>query len=434
MKLLAYRLATTVAGPLIRLYLARRRARGKEDPVRFNERLGYPSQPRPDGKLLWLHAASVGEALSILSLIERIRTAHPDWTVLVTTGTVTSARLLAGRLPWGALHHYIPVDRVAYVRRFLDHWRPDLAIWVESEFWPNLVIETHARHVPMVVLNGRMSEKSFRGWHRHLAFIHRILSAFALVLAQSPKDAERFCALGAAHVKTLGNLKYAAAALPVDGPALTSLRHAIGTRPLWLAASTHPGEEALCARVHKNLKTHHANVLSIVVPRHPERGEALAAELKALGVDVARRAAGQPISAQTDIYIADTLGELGLFYRLCDIVYMGKTLVGGGGQNPIEPAALSCALIFGPDMSNFEDIATTLVDAGASRWVKDEMEFFEAVDMLIRNPSARTHAGTAAATTAHAQSHVLDQTMNALEPFLSPSPPHPIKEAPHART
>jgi len=418
MKLSLYRVGTTLGGPLIRLYLNMRLKRGKEDPARFKERLGHASLPRPEGKVVWMHCASVGESLSVLALIDRILADHPGWSVLMTTGTVTSAKLMADRLPQGAMHQYVPVDRVSYVRRFLQHWRPDLALWVESEFWPNLVIETHDQDVPMIVLNGRMSEKSFKGWQKNRAMMGRILSAFALVLAQSEKDGERFHTLGAKNVNTVGNLKFAAKPLPVTEAALAELKNVVGTRPVWLASSTHNGEEAICGRVHKMLKASNSSVLTIIVPRHPERGEAVSAELQAHGLNVARRAIGDAITDKTDIYVADTLGELGLFYRLSDIVFMGKTLAGGGGQNPIEPSALSCALIFGKDMSNFQDISSTLMEAGAARWVHDETELYSAVEILMNDEKARKNAASYALSTARAEAGVLERVGRALSPYF----------------
>ncbi|HEY9079221.1 3-deoxy-D-manno-octulosonic acid transferase [Magnetovibrio sp.] len=435
MKLSLYRMGTTLGGPLIRLYLNHRLKRGKEDPARFQERLGHPSLPRPSGKVVWMHAASVGEALSVLALVERVLAEYPGWSVLVTTGTVTSARLMAQRLPQGAVHQYVPVDRVSYVRRFLEHWRPDLALWVESEFWPNMVIETRASAIPMVVLNGRMSEKSFNKWRKSPAMIARLLAAFPLILAQSAQDGERFHKLGAKNVDVVGNLKFAAKPLPVDDEALAKLKTVIGTRPVWLAASTHDGEEAICGRVHTMLKVRKPDLLTIIAPRHPERGTVVAAELTAQGLNVARRANGDAISTATDVYIADTLGELGLFYRLCKIVFMGKTLASGGGQNPIEPSALSCALIFGKDMSNFQDISSTLVKTGAARWVADETELCAAVEMLMNDEKARETAAISAFDTARAEAGVLDRVLHALAPYFQTVQANPAaEEAHHART
>jgi len=429
MKLTLYRMATTLGGPLIRYYLNRRLKGGKEDAARFPERLGIASLPRPDGKLVWIHAASVGEALSVLPLIGRLGSDRPDWQVLVTTGTVTSARLMLERLPSHARHQFVPVDRVSYVRRFLEHWKPDLALWMESEFWPNLVIETRASAVPMVVLNGRMSERSFSGWRKRRSMIHRILTSFRLVLAQSETDGERFSELGAKDVQIPGNIKFAGGPLPVDADELDTLGKQIGVRPLWLAASTHAGEEALCGRAHLGLRDTIPGLLTIIAPRHPDRGPAVTAELQGLGLNVARRAADQPITVDTDVYVADTLGELGLFYRLSPLAFMGKSLLNGGGQNPIEPALLDCALIFGPDMSNFADIADKLLSAGAARSVKDEDELRNVLRSLFVDGDASTQAAQAARAVASSEAHVLDRVMTALAPYLDDN-----TGAPHART
>lgn len=422
MKLALYRMATFLGGPLIRLYLRQRIKQGKEDPARIGERLGRASLPRPSGKLVWIHGASVGEALSILPLIARIRSDHSAWSILVTTGTVTSAQLMAERLPEGVIHQYVPVDRVAYVRRFLEHWKPDLGLWMESEFWPNLVVETRASAVPMVVLNGRMSERSFNGWQKNRAMIWQLLRAFRLVLAQSTIDAERFQALGAKNVNMPGNIKYAGSPLPVDKDALDQVQAWIGTRPHWLAASTHAGEEALVARTHQKLCTIAPELLTVIVPRHPHRGTAVAAELSALGLNVAQRSLNQPVNADTAVYIADTLGEMGLFYRLCSIVFVGKSMPqqpgGGGGQNPIEPAALGCALIFGPDMSNFSAVATTLLNAEAAVQVADEDALKTHVEHLLRDDEALRYMSAAAQSVSKVEAGVMDRVMSALTPYF----------------
>lgn len=418
MKLALYRMATSLGGPLIRLYLRQRVKRGKEDPARIDERLGRASLPRPAGKLVWLHGASVGEAMSMLPLIERLRTDHPGWAVLVTTGTVTSAKLMAERLPQGVMHQYVPVDRIPYVRRFIEHWKPDLALWLESEFWPNLVVETRASAVPMVVLNGRMSEKSFEGWKKNRPMITQLLKAFRLVLAQSDLDAQRFRDLGAKDVATPGNIKFASPPLPADADATAELNAWLDDRPRWLAASTHAGEEAIAAGVHARLKAHMPELLTLIAPRHPERGQAIEAELRAKGLNVARRSLSDVITPATDVYIADTIGELGLFYRAAEVVFIGKTFAGGGGQNPIEAAQLDCALVFGPDMSNFAAVAQTLRDADGAREVADETQLGDAVLRLLDEPDTRGHMANAAKDVARAEAGVLDRVMAALEPYF----------------
>ncbi len=411
-----YRAASTLGAPVIDLYLRRRMARGKEDRGRFHERLGRPAMARPEGPLIWLHAASVGESLSMLPLIQQLLDRCGGWRVLVTTGTVTSAELMAERLPEGAFHQYAPVDRLAFVKRFLDHWRPDLALWSESEFWPNMIVETAARRVPLVLVNGRVSPGSFHRWRRWRGLSRRILGGFDLCLAQGEDDAERLRRLGAGHVKCVGNLKFAGRDLPADAAELAALDAAFAGRPRWLAASTHPGEEEIALSVHKALREKFPGLLTIIAPRHPERGSGIEGALSAAGARVGRRGVGHVVDTDTEIYVADTLGELGLFFRLSDIVFMGKSLVNLGGQNPLEAARLNCALLFGPHMWNFPAIAERLVECGGGETVADGAALAAAVARLLADGAERP--ARAAAAFATAEGGVLDAIMAELEPYL----------------
>lgn len=420
MMLSLYRAVSTAGAPLIRLYLGFRKARGKEDRTRFHERLGRPGLARPAGPLVWAHAASVGESLSLLPLAERLIKDRPGLNVLVTTGTVTSARLMADRLPAGAFHQYVPVDRVAYVRRFLDHWRPDLALWAESEFWPNLIVETAARKIPIILVNGRISPKSFSGWQRFGGLIKILLACFDLCLAQADIDAERLRRLGAGKAKYVGNLKFAGAALPADDGELSKLQDAFGARPRWLAASTHPGEEIIVAGVHRRLAAAHPGLLTVIAPRHPDRGADIAARLQAQGLNVSRRSAGNAIGPKTDIYLADTMGEMGLFFRLAGVVFMGKSLVPLGGQNPLEAARLDSAIIHGPHMMNFEDITERLKKAAAAVEVADEEALQAVVGRLLDGGAERDRMAAAAGGLAAAEAGVLDAIVGELAPFLDP--------------
>lgn len=415
-----YRAVTGLGGPAIRAYLALRRARGKEDRERFGERLGVAGCARPGGPLVWAHAASVGESLSLLPLIERLVKAWPGLNVLVTTGTVTSAQMIAGRLPENGFHQFIPVDRVPYVRRFLDHWRPDLALWAESEFWPNLIVETQARKIPMALVNGRVSPRSFAGWRRFRGLIRTLLGGFRLCLAQTEADAARLRALGAGNAKYVGNLKFSVPPLPAAEAELKKLRDALGARPRWLAASTHAGEEAMAARVHRKLKPHHAGLLTIIVPRHPDRGPEIAAALASDGLAVARRSSGDKVRPDTDIYVADTMGELGLFYRLAGVAFMGKSLVPLGGQNPIEAARLGCAIVHGPHMMNFEDIAERLRTLNAARQVDDEATLAATVAALLADGKERDRMAATAEAFAVAEAGAVDAVVAELRPFIQP--------------
>jgi 3-deoxy-D-manno-octulosonic-acid transferase len=414
-----YRFATWLGWPLVRLVLAARRRRGKEDPARFAERFGVPGRSRPAGRLVWLHAASVGESLSMIPLIERLLDDHRDIHVLATSGTVTSAALMNERLPARAFHQYVPVDRVACIDMFLDHWRPDLALWAESEFWPNLITRTHARGVPLVLVNGRVSPGAFAGWRRAPGMIARVLACFDLCLGQTAADAERLERLGARRFACLGNLKFVSPPLPADAAELETLERAFGTRPRWLAASTHPGEEEIAAAVHMALAPEFPGLVTALVPRHPERGEEIAARLRGMGLTVARRGAGEALCRDTAIYLADTLGELGTFFRLAGIVFMGKSLAGGGGQNPLEPLRLDGVVLHGPHMANFTQMIGTLDEAGAAIEVADGGDLAETVRALLRDPAERARRAAIGRELVEAEAEVLDAVAAEIGKFLN---------------
>ena len=410
-----YRATTHLAGPAIRWYLHHRLQRGKEHQTRFTERHGQPSLPRPTGPLVWLHGASVGEAQSLLPLIERIAADYPV-SLLLTTGTVTSAQLLGSRLPPQARHQFVPVDRPSWVQSFLDHWQPQLAVWSESDFWPNLLDQTHQRQIPMVLVQGRVSPKSFRQWQRVPSFIGRILSHFDLCLAQSPTDAQRLTQLGGHGVNYVGNLKLAVDPLPVDEDQLAILRQAIGNRPIWVAASTHAGEEIIAAQTHQSLKVAFPDLLTIIIPRHPNRAAAILAEITALGLSATSRSQQQ--MPEGDLYLADTMGEMGLFYRLSNIVFMGKSLCGDGGQNPFEAARLESAILFGPNMSNFPDMSQSLLQAGGATQVADPAELQARLHHLLSDAVACRQQALAAKQWAKSEDGILDRFMVSLAPFL----------------
>jgi 3-deoxy-D-manno-octulosonic-acid transferase len=413
-----YRAATPSLGPLVRVYLKRRLKRGKEETVRFRERQGLPGKVRPPGPLVWIHAASVGEATAMLALIERLLRERPALHILVTTGTVTSARMLDTRLPSAAWHQFAPVDLPHWIGRFLDHWSPDLALWVESELWPNLVLGTHARGIPMVLLNGRLSARSFTRWRWFPGLIRPVLGAFTLCLAQDDQQAERLRSLGARRVAMAGDLKAAADALPTDALQLEILGRQIGRRPVWLAASTHPGEEEIIAEVHRELSMIHSNLLTMIVPRHPARGDAIARMLTDRGVRPVRRSHGDPITDRTDVYLADTMGELGLFYALAGIAFVGGSLVAKGGHNPFEAAKLDCAVLHGPHVSNCAGMMAQLDAAGAADTVSNAGELAAAVSALLADPHLRAERVAAGRLVAAAGLDVLDAVLARLAPWL----------------
>lgn len=413
-----YNTLMRISTPLLQRYLQKRTRAGKEDPARGGERRGIPGLPRPAGRLVWFHAASVGESLSLLSLIAQTRKTYPALQVLVTTGTVTSARLMAERLPEGALHQYIPVDHPAWVARFLDHWQPDLALWAESELWPNVLCGLQARGIPAVLLNARMSKDSFRTWSRIKGLAAKLLASFDLCLAQNTAEADRLKNLGAKHVKVSANLKYAAAPLPFDAAALADMQAQMDGRPVVLWASTHAGEEAMAMRVHQALMPQAENLLTIIVPRHPARGGEITADLTTAGFAVSRRSAGDALTPQTQIYIADTLGELGLFYRACKHVVMGGSFADIGGHNPIEPAQCGGVIFFGPMTYNFLTIMEDFRQAKAVVEVKDEADLIAKLRPVLTAPDTYDAIGAAAAQMTAEKASVVDAVMAELAPFL----------------
>jgi 3-deoxy-D-manno-octulosonic-acid transferase len=412
-----YRAAANGLAPFSGLFLWRRGQKGKEDLARIGERRGYAELPRPEGRLAWLHGASVGEGLALLPLVERLT--GKGFHVLVTTGTVTSARILGERLPKGATHQFSPLDAPPFITRFLDHWRPDLFILAESEIWPNTLCAVHARNIPITLVNARLSPRSFARWRRFPAFISALLGKIDLCLAQSQDDAARLLQLGAPRVDAIGNLKYDLEPPPADPARLEELSRQIGPRQIWIAASTHPGEEPLALQAHKALAQRFPGLLTVLVPRHPHRGAEIAAEAEAAGLEAALRSRGDPITRSTQVYIGDTIGEMGLFFRLSSVIFMGKSLAGHGGQNPIEPAKLGSAILHGPHIGNFIDVYDALDSQGGAIAVKDARDLASHLQALFDDPVALRRTAEASRRIVGELGGAADKIMLALEHYIA---------------
>ncbi len=384
-----YTFSGILLAPFIGLWLLKRAARGKESLPRLRERFGHAGVMRPPGRVVWLHAASVGEVQSVFTLVRSLLLRHADIHVLITTGTVTSASLVAQQELPRTLHQFVPVDTYPAARRFLRHWRPDLVLWVESEFWPQLLWQVKKRGIPALLINARISENTAANWHRWPRTFRKLVQVFHAIFAGSERDAARLSALGAPQVQDAGNLKYDAAALAVDHDALTDIKRMIGNRRVWVAASTHANEEQRIAEIHHKLVTQFHDLLTIIVPRHATRGDSLATDLRSQGAILAQRSKNEPITEKTGIYLADTMGELGLFFRLSELVFIGGTLIAHGGHNPLEAARLDCAIITGPHMHNFATILQHFQRHKAIRLVRDPAELQVMVALLLRDKSQR---------------------------------------------
>ncbi|MBN34389.1 MAG: 3-deoxy-D-manno-octulosonic acid transferase [Rhodospirillaceae bacterium] len=413
-----YRALTTLAEPAAPLLLQARLWRGKEDESRLHEKLGRGTGARPEGRLVWVHAASVGESLSVLPVIERLHLATGA-TVMVTTGTTTSAGIMARRLPDGCFHQYAPLDGPRAVARFLDRWRPDAALWVESELWPNLLAETQRRGIPTALVNGRMSPRSFARWRRLPSLARTMVGGFDVVLAQSEADGARLTALGARNVTMAGDLKAVATPLSTDSDALARVREAIGNRPVWTAVSTHQGEEIVAGEVHRRLAPRVPGLLTVIVPRHADRGDAIETELSDRGLGVVRRSRNELPGPSADVFLGDSMGEMGLYLQLGNPVFVGKSLLHEGGHNPREPALLSRAVLFGPHMENFTQAAEGLLTAGGAVQVANEETLATLVGKLVGQSEALETIGGKARAKAQADAAgILDATLDALAPVL----------------
>jgi 3-deoxy-D-manno-octulosonic-acid transferase len=418
LRLKIYRTGMSLMRPLAPLVLKIREGNGKEDPLRRPERLGQPSAARPEGPLVWVHAASVGETNAVLPVIEALTAERPQLNILLTTGTVTSASLAERRLPERSLHQYVPLDAPEYAARFLEHWRPDLAVFTESEIWPSLILETSKRAIPIALVNARLSHRTRRRWQRNKSMAHPLFNRFDVVLAQNERLALGFSALGARNVEAVGNLKIDAPPPPIDLVELEQLKTALGGRPVFVAASTHEGEEEIVAEAHRELARTVDTLCTIIAPRHPERGTAIAERLKDLGLGVAQRSLGALPTDRTDIYIADTIGELGTLYALAPIAFVGGSLVDRGGQNPIEAVRHGAVVLTGPYRQNFRDPYQTLLRHQGAIEVKSAKQLAAAVSRLLQNQAEMQQMRSGATQALTTLSGALAKTVTTLLRYL----------------
>lgn len=406
------------------MLLQHRSRKGKEDPARLDERMGIASRCRPEGKLAWFHAASVGEAQSTLILIDAIQKKVPDLHILVTTGTVTSATLMEKRLPSKATHQYIPLDHPVWVRKFISHWQPDVVFWLESELWPNILRTIKQAKIPATLINAHLSKTSFKRWKKSGCVIRDLLDTFSLILTQTQEDADHFIELGAIkdRVKVSDNIKYSADPLPYDENTYKDLTKAITGRPVWLYASTHEGEELIACRLHNHIKKNYPDLLTIIVPRHPERRNSILDICKKQETTARLRGNRHDLPQEgDDIYIADTLGELGLFYRLAPMACIGRSFSndGGGGHNPIEAAQLDCAILHGPNVQNLAQIFEEMDSYGAAICVKTDKKLEDCILNLLENEDTLNAMQNKATQFALNKSKVLERVCKYLDPLLT---------------
>lgn len=412
--------ATRILAPALPFWLKRRADNGKEDPTRLAERDGISAIERPSGHLVWMHAASVGESQMLMPVINKILREHPKFHIVITTGTVTSAELLAKSLPENACHQYAPADHPKAVQNFLDHWKPDMAIFAESELWPNMIMMTHKRAIPMALLNARMSAESIQRWaKRGKKSGQALLSCFDLILAADTATADGLSWLMEKDIESPGNLKDAAAALGVDTREHKALNDAVGKRPVWCAASTHKGEEELIAQAALDIKANCPGALLLLAPRHPERAEAIINILTQAGLSSIRRSSGLMPTPQTDVYIFDSMGHMGLVYRVATVSFIGGSLLKDlSGHNPLEPARLGSAIIAGSHISSFAELYMALFRFDGATRILSEDELAPSVLKFLQDPKACKTQAHAALQYTKSRDAVLDYVWEQLAPLL----------------
>ena len=415
--------------PFLKTLLSRRVRQGKEDPERLSERMGVASLPHPSGALVWIHVASVGEAQSIMSLVNLMLDQNKQLNILVTSVTRTSAGILAEKLPPRAFHQYAPIDHPDWIRKFLDYWQPNLALWVESELWPTMLTFLKKRHIPAALLNAHMSPTSYRNWKRAPAFARKLLSVFLVILAQSKQDAEFYSEFNSHSVTVTDNIKYAAKPLTYDEASYSRLSSAIQNRPVWLYASSHDGEEELAAQTHKILSDRFPGLLTIIAPRHPNRRDDVLKTIENKGLKASLRGDNKALPSDDDqVYIVDTMGELGLLYKLSPLAVVGRSFSsdGGGGHNPIEPALLDCAVLHGPNIQNSQELYDEMDASGAALLIPSADDLAPTVGDLLSQPEQLRHLQKSGYEFAKTKANVLEKVLYELEPvFLEAHLPAP---------
>lgn len=358
----------TLIGPR---HLQKRLARGREDPARWREKLGEAGIARSDGPLIWLHAVGIGEVMALRGLIGALVALRPDLSFLITSSARSSAEVVGANLPPRTVHQYLPLDAPAYIARFLDHWRPDLSVWAEQDLWPGAVVATQRRGIPLALVNARMNDRAFQSRRRVRGLYGDLLARFGLVTAQDDGTARHLAALCPGLTpRVTGSLKSASPSLACDPAELSRLQGALRGRRVWLAASTHPEDEAVAFAAQAMLAAGDPAWLLIIAPRDPARRAAIAAAIAARGMALATRSVGERPGPGQQVYLADTFGELGLWYRLAPVALVGGTFGPVEGHNPWEPAALGAAILHGPHVANFAADYAALDGAGAARLVR----------------------------------------------------------------
>lgn len=416
--MLFYRILSILLYPFLELFLFYRVSKKKEDKNRLNERLGNPQFARPEGRIIWLHAVSVGEANSALILVEELLKKFPQISILFTTTTLTSAAIIVekcAKYEGRVIHQFLPIDSYFVVQNFLHYWQPKVAIFMESEIWPNLIYEARKAGILSFLVNARMSQKSVKNWKIAKMLRFDIFNYFAAIFAQTLDDKNRIQQLTNQEVLTYGNLKAQAQNLVVDLDKLQILKEQIGARKIFVAASTHKGEEQIILSAFDEIKKEFSDLFLVLILRHPNRAQEVKELLQGRGI--AQRSLAQEVSAQTEIYLVDTLGELGIFYSLNNFAFIGGSLLEIGGHNPFEAIKLNCAVISGKHVFNFKEIYANLEKADACVMVENE-ELAKVVAQFLRDENLASRLNKNAAEIIKIESNIAAKIIEKIDAFV----------------
>ncbi|WP_341791889.1 lipid IV(A) 3-deoxy-D-manno-octulosonic acid transferase [Rickettsia endosymbiont of Gonocerus acuteangulatus] len=354
---------------------------GKEDIKRVKERFAIGKHRQDNGFLIWIHAASVGESMIALNLVDNISKHFPEVRFLVTSWTQSSAKILSSKLPKIATHQLLPIDNIIFTKIFLNNWKPDLGIFIESELWPGTINEA-AKHCKLLLVNARMSDKSFESWKKRKGFFQLIVTNFSEVIVQSERDLQKFNELGISNTTNLGNIKFANEKLPVNQEELVKLSEHLKNKQIILFASTHPEDEEIILPIIKNLKKQVTNCYIILIPRHPERVKSILDNCIAQDLSATAKSQNDLPVLTDDLYIVDRFGEMGLFFSISSISFIGGSFK-QGGHNILEAAHFSNCIIFGPDMSKNTDIAKHVLENKAAIQIKSGKELLNTLEYLL---------------------------------------------------
>ena len=371
--------------PLYLVIILFRITLGKDTLCSFLHKLSITNDIRPKGKLIWLHAASVGESMISITLVNALSKKHQDYHFLITTGTISSANIIKKSLTKNVTHQFTPIDNYFVVQHFLKHWKPDLGIFIESELWPCL-LHNAAKNFDLILVNARLSDKSYHRWKKHKWFFKIITNSFRSIVVQSEVDLYKYQKLNCKNLMNFGNLKFANTALDVNDKSLLELKKIFNNKKIFVASSTHKEDETVIFQIIRDLRK--SGIITILIVRHPYRRDELAYKCDQLGLKYSMRSRDKTPSLDDDLYIVDSFGELGLFYSLASIVFVGGSFR-HGGHNLLEPAYFNNVIILGPDMSNFQNIATDMIINKAAlqikttKALKDKIKFFASDNAII---------------------------------------------------